>query len=474
MKKYFYITTTLPYINADPHIGFSMEIIRADAIARLKRLLGYQVFFNTGSDEHGQKIYQKAKEKNLDPKNYCDQQVEKFHLLKEVLNLSYDRFIRSTNENHIKAAQEFWRLSKKNGDIYKAKYQVKYCIGCELEKTESELVNNRCPIHPNQEIEIIEEENYFFRFSRYQKSLLDFYEKNPNFIKPLFRFEELKNFVKKGLKDFSISRVKEKMPWGIPIPGDDSQVMYVWFDALINYISTLGWPENRENFEKFWPGTQIAGKDNLRQQGAMWQAMLISVNLPLSKQIFIEGFITNNGQKMSKSLGNVINPVLIVKKYGTDALRFYLLKEIPNFNDGNFSDKRMKELYNSDLANQLGNLVSRLTNLASQDNIKLTKPNEKIIKKNLINLEKMIDKFQFNEAVNFIWEKIKQLNKKIDIFSPWKKSKEKRKRFLKQSLTDLYLISINLKPFLPQTAERIINELSYNINKIPQLFPKIK
>ena len=474
MRNYFYITTTLPYVNADPHIGFAMEIIRADTIVRLKRLLGYDVFFNTGSDEHGQKIYQKAKEKNLDPKIYCDQQVKKFHNLKEALNLSYDRFIRTTDEDHVKAAQEFWQISLKNGDIYKAKYQVKYCVGCEMEKTDSELSYGRCPIHPNRPLEIIEEENYFFRFSKYQQKLLDFYEKNKDFVKPEFRFEELKNFVKKGLKDFSISRVKEKMPWGIPVPGDNTQVMYVWFDALINYISTLGWPENKKNFEKFWPGIQIAGKDNLRQQAAMWQAMLMSANLPPSKQIFIEGFITSNGQKMSKSLGNVVDPFLMVEKYGTDALRFYLLKEIPNFDDGDFSEARMKEIYNANLANELGNLVTRLTNLAYQDNLTFNKPDEKITKNNLLTLEKLIDRFQFNEVVNLIWEEIKTLNKQIDVFSPWKKKHNERKNFLNQSLTNLYLIAKKLEPFLPQTAQKIIDGLSLKVSKIPPLFPKIK
>jgi methionyl-tRNA synthetase len=474
MRNYFYITTTLPYVNADPHIGFAMEIIRADTIARLKRLLGYEVFFNTGSDEHGQKIYQKAKEKKLDPKTYCDQQVKKFHNLKEALNLSYDRFIRTTDEDHVKAAQEFWQISLKNGDIYKAKYQVKYCVGCEMEKTDSELSYGRCPIHPNYPLEIIEEENYFFRFSKYQQKLLDFYEKNKDFVKPEFRFEELKNFVKKGLKDFSISRVKEKMPWGIPVPGDNTQVMYVWFDALINYISTLGWPKNKKNFEKFWPGIQIAGKDNLRQQAAMWQAMLMSANLPPSKQIFIEGFITSGGQKISKSLGNVVDPFLMVKKYGTDALRFYLLKEIPNFDDGDFSEARMKEIYQSFLANELGNLVTRLTNLAEKDKIIFSPPKDEEVKKLLFSFEIFLDNFQFNQAVDSLWQEIKNLNKKIDEFAPWSKRIKKRKTFLEKSIEELYFIAIKLQPFLPKTAKILMENLTGQVKKITPLFPKIQ
>jgi len=474
MKRYFYITTTLPYVNANPHLGFAMEIIRADAMARLKRILGYQVFFNTGSDEHGQKIYQKAKEKKLDPKTYCDQQVKKFHDLKKALNLSYDRFIRTTDKDHIKSAQKFWQISFKNGDIYKAKYQVKYCVGCEMEKTDSELVNGHCPIHPNLQLEIIEEENYFFRFSKYQRKLLNFYEENKDFIKPGFRFDELKNFVKKGLKDFSISRVKEKMPWGIPVPGDKTQVMYVWFDALINYISTLGWPENKQNFNNFWPGTQIAGKDNLRQQGAMWQAMLFSVGLPTSKQIFIEGFITSGGKKMSKSLGNVVDPFSMVKKYGTDPLRFYLLKEIPNFEDGDFSEERMKEIYHSLLANELGNLATRLTNLAEKDKLTFRKPKDEEVTKILSSFEIFLDNFQFNQALDFLWQEIKNLNKKINNFAPWNKSKETRKNFLKRAIEELYFIGIKLQPFLPNTANILLENLTSQVRKIPPLFPKIQ
>jgi methionyl-tRNA synthetase len=472
-KKYYYITTTLPYVNADPHIGFAMEIIRADVLARLHRLIGHQVVFNTGTDEHGQKIYQKAIESKKTPQQYCDFYAEKFKNLKKALNLSYTNFIRTTDKNHQKAAQKFWQRCLENGDIYKAKYKIKYCVGCELEKTDSELVDNHCPIHPNKEIEIIEEENYFFRFSKYQKILLDFYEKNPDFVKPEFRFEEIKNFVKSGLKDFSISRLKSKMPWGIPVPNDDQQVMYVWFDALINYISTLGWPENQENFNNFWPGVQICGKDNLRQQSAIWQAMLFSAQLPPSKQIYVEGFITSNGQKMSKSLGNVINPFDLVNKYGTDALRYYLLKEIPNFEDGDFSHQRMIELYQGDLANELGNLVSRLTNLAEKDNLIINNINlneKEVFEETFVN---QIDNFQFNQALENIWKKIKQLNKEIDLVAPWKKTTEERKNFLIDSLKKVKIIASQLQPFLPETSEKILKATEGKIVKISPLFPKI-
>ena len=275
-NKKFYITTTLPYVNSDPHIGFALEIIQADVIARYYRMQKYEVFFNTGVDEHGLKIFRKAKENNLDPQAYCDIYAKKFGDLKIALNLSYNNFIRTTDPHHIKAAQEFWLLCDKNGDIYKKNYKIKYCVGCELEKTESELENGKCPIHQNQEIEIIEEENYFFRYSKYQKKLLDFYKKNPNFVIPKSRFNEIREFTKRGLEDFSISRLKEKMPWGVPVPNDDKHIMFVWFDALVSYISALGWPDSFDKFNNFWPVFQVAGKDNPRQQSSKWQAMLMS------------------------------------------------------------------------------------------------------------------------------------------------------------------------------------------------------
>lgn len=470
MKKNIYITTTLPYINDDPHLGFAMEIIRADTLARFYRLIGHEVFFNTGTDEHGLKIYQKAKERNKDTEDFCNQQAEKFKKLKTLLNISYNKFIRTTDKKHIKAAQEFWIRCLKNGDIYKAKYKRKYCVGCEMEKNESELINNYCPLHPNRPLEIIEEENYFFRFSRYQDKLLDFYKKNKDFIIPSFRYDELKNFVQTGLKDFSISRLKKKMPWGIPVPNDENHVMYVWFDALINYISTLDWPDNRKNFEKFWPGIQIAGKDNLRQQGAIWQAMLMSAGLPNSKKIFIEGFITVDGQKMSKSLGNFISPAQLVEKYGTDALRYYLLKEIPPFDDGDFSLKHFNEVYNANLANELGNLILRLTNLGQSDNLELDNLPKISLEKKLFS---WMENFKFDEALTFIWEKIKKLNKIIDDFAPWNKKPNQRKSFLIKSLQELNEIGQLLQPFLPKTAQTILKFTCGKIRKAPILFPKI-
>jgi methionyl-tRNA synthetase len=366
--KAFYITTTLPYVNADPHVGFGAEIIRADIVARAKILQGYEVFFNTGTDEHGQKLFDEAKKNNEDVKLYVDRFAERFKGLKDLLGL-YDgiHFIRTTDKHHIKSAQHFWNLCKANGDIYKKNYKIKYCVGCELEKMESELVDGKCPVHPNRELEIREEENYFFRWSKYQDKLLEFYEKNPDFVLPDFRFNEIKKFVERGLEDFSISRLKSKMSWGIEVPDDSEHVMYVWFDALINYISTLGWPEDIDTFEKFWiegNPVQYAGKDNLRQQSAMWQAMLMSAGINNTKTIVINGFIQSGGQKMSKSLGNVINPYDVVSVYGKDVLRLYVAKELSWSEDSDMTMERFKDAYNANLANGLGNLVSRVMKMA--------------------------------------------------------------------------------------------------------------
>lgn len=475
MKKKFYITTTLPYVNADPHIGFAMELIRADALARYHRLLGEEILFNTGVDEHGQKIYQKALENQPDPQQYVDQYAEKYRRLKKPLNVSYTHFIRTTDPHHIQAAQEFWRRCDKNGDIYKAQYQIKYCVGCELEKTDSELVDGRCPIHPNKELQINNEENYFFRWSKYQQPLLNLYRKNPDFVVPRFRLDEITKFVKSGLKDFSISRLKTKMPWGIDVPGDPEQVMYVWFDALINYISVLGWPENKKNFNQFWPGVQIAGKDNLRQQSAMWQAMLLSAGLPPSKQIYIEGFITVNGQKISKSLGNVINPLILAKQYGTDPLRYYLLREIPAFSDGDFSESRFVELYNADLANGLGNLVARVITLADKyfggkvptgAKNPFDKPHIPLIQAELKNDKEYHDafsRFDIGAAINSTWEFISACDQYVGEQKPWELAKNKDPRLTQvvySLLECLHQITWKLLPIMPGSALEIAHRLN--------------
>ncbi len=480
MNSKYYITTTLPYVNAKPHIGFALEIIQADVLARWQKGLGKEVFFNTGTDEHGLKIYQRALELGKTPQVYCDESAQPFLALKEKLGLSFDNFIRTTDEHHVKAAREFWKRCAKNGDIYKKIYKAKYCVGCELEKTDSELKDGRCPIHPNKEIEIIEEENYFFKFSKYQKPLLDFYDTNPGFVLPEGRFNEIKSFVAAGLQDFSISRQKEKMPWGIPVPEDVGQVMYVWFDALVNYISCLGWPDDEKRFTDFW-GTkenrnaiQVAGKDNLRQQSAMWQAMLMSAGLPCSKQIFIHGFITANGQKMSKSLGNVIDPAELVDKYGVDATRYFMLRELPPDEDGDFSYAKFEERYNADLAKGIGNLAARVTTIAKKINARISNGLD-------INLEikteietarktvgASLENYKFNEALAAIWKLINFGDKFIEKTQPWKTNDAASVGDL---LFALAQISKMLAPFLPQTSQKIDDLLAGTTAGI--LFPRL-
>ena len=476
MDKRYYITTTLPYVNAKPHVGFALEIIQADVMARYYRLLGHEVIFNTGTDEHGQKIYQKAQEEGKDVQVYVDEYAAKFDDLKETLNLTYNHFIRTTDEHHVSAAQEFWKLCDAKGDIYKKDYKVKYCVGCELEKTDSELVEDRCPDHPNFDLEIRDEENYFFKFSNYQDALVELYTKNPEFVVPNYRLKEIRNFVEGGLQDFSVSRLKEKMSWGVPVPGDEEHVMYVWFDALVNYISTLGWPDVEGEF-KFWPGVQVAGKDNLRQQSAMWQAMLMSAGIETSKQIYIHGFITSGGQKMSKSLGNVVDPFEIVQKYGSEALRYYLLREIASGADGDFTIERFEERFNSDLADELGNLVQRtltMTEKFSEGKVKTPSdhlaPNTKLAWGDYI---LALENYQFHDALNEIWKLTRWCNQFIDEKAPWKMAKEGKpedvEAVLYTLLETLRHVAWMLQPIMPETSNKILISLGFTETGILEL-----
>ena len=473
MPRKFYLTTTLPYVNAPPHIGFALEMVQADILARYNRLLGREVFFNTGTDEHGLKIYRAAQKEGKEPQDYVDEYAAKFDRLKEALNLSYNNFIRTTDKHHISAAQEFWKRCEKNGDIEKKTYQIKYCVECELEKSESELNHGKCIVHPHAEIEIIEEENYFFKFSTYQEKLLNLYKERPDFVVPESRFNEIKKFVEMGLEDFSISRLKEKMPWGIPVPGDEDHVMYVWFDALINYISAIGWPDRIDEFEKWWPVVQLAGKDQVRQQAAMWQAMLISAGIEPSKQIVIHGFVTSGGKKMSKSLGNVIDPFEMVEKYGTDAVRYYLARHVHPFEDSDFTEEKFRKAYNAHLANGLGNLVARVMKLA-ETNLKepISLPSSAPFVKEYTDA---IEAFEFNKAMDFVWEKIQALDRRIAEEQPFvvvRDDIEKGKTLIAELLTELYWIGRMLYPFMP-TANVAIKE-AVKSNKMPKsLFPRL-
>ena len=476
-KKTFYITTTLPYANAKPHIGHALEFVRADAIARYKRQTGHEVFFNTGTDEHGIKIYQKAQEEGKEVMDFLDEQVETFKTLTKILNIDYDKFIRTTDEDHQLAAQKFWEVCDKNGYIYKKEYTGLYCVGCEMFKTEKELVNGECCEHPSKEIEEISEENYFFKYSEFATKLLDLYEIKKDFVIPHSRLNEINSFVKDGLHDFSISRLKEKMPWGVEVPGDSDHVMYVWFDALVNYISTLGWPENKENFEKFWKnGTvvQYCGKDNLLHQSARWQAMLMAAGLPVSNHVIVNGFILGEGGvKMSKTIGNVIDPVESVDGYGTDALRYYLLREVSPYEDSNFSADSFKEAYNANLANGIGNLTNRIMKMAEDHIEKLTDEDlgtnndfSDVVGDEYLN---GFEKFNLQKVSDIVWERVADIDRKIQETEPFKLVKEDKEaaaKIIRELVIMLYQVSVMLKPLLPDTSEKI--QKAVNENKKPE------
>lgn len=474
MEKRKYFTTTLPYINDRPHIGHAREFVQADVFSRYYRELGFETFLNIGTDEHGLKIYRKAQENEMKVEEYGKIQAQHFVDLAKKLNIDYSAFIRTSDKKHVKSAQEFWKICDKNGYIYKKKYKIKYCVGCELEKTNSELIDGKCPDHPKQEIEIIDEENYFFKFSAFQQKLLDFYRKNPDFVKPEKRFREIISFVEGGLEDFSISRLKEKMPWGVEVPGDPDQIVYVWFDALVNYISTINWPEDEDNFKKWWPVIQFCGKDNLRQQTAMWQAMLMAAELEQSEKVFVNGFITVDGQKMSKSIGNVIDPLEMINKFGSDATR-YLLISIGSFGeDSDISWDKLIEKYNAELANGIGNLVSRIVTLYQKTD------------KNLLQKEKFSGENQFKNGIEILLEegklenilasikiKIAYLDGKIEETKPWELIKTDVDAFekeMKELVNVLYEIALMLKSFMPEVSEKIIKSLE-NKEKI-NLFPR--
>lgn len=477
-EKSFYITTTLPYVNAEPHVGFAMELIRADVIARYKKLTGFEVFFNTGTDEHGQKLLKDAEKAGKGIEEYVDRFATIFGGLKDLMGISDGvHFIRTTNEHHMKAAQAFWKLVADNGYLYKKEYEAKYCVGCELEKTESELnEKGECALHPGRPIEIISEENYFFKFSEFQKPLLEFYDTHPQFVIPESRFNEIRSFVERGLRDFSVSRLKSKMSWGVPVPGDPDHVMYVWFDALVNYISTLGWPEDTATYEKFWihgTPTQYCGKDNLRQQTAMWQAMLMAAKLAPTHQVIINGFFTGDGGiKMSKSIGNVVNPYDVVGEYGSDALRFFVCSEVSMFEDSPFTMERFKESYNAKLANGLGNLTSRIMKMAETNlEIPISIDESEMPHNSLY--ANAFDEFNIKDAVGSIWAHITQLDESIQKDQPFKlvkDDKEKGIELIKNLVGHLYHVAVLLEPIMPETSQKIIELVKSNKAPTEPLF----
>lgn len=478
--KPFYLTTTLPYVNAEPHIGFALEMIQADAIARYERLLGREVVFSTGTDEHGQKIYQKAVDAGLDPQEYCDLYAAKFDGLKMALNLSYTHFIRTTDQKHEKAAQEIWNRCKASGDIYKKKYKGLYCVGDEMFLREQDLVDGKCPNHPTMEPITIEEENYFFAFSKYKDQLLE-YLKKEHVIVPDWRLAEAVAFIEDGLQDFSISRTKERMPWGIPVPDDDTQVMYVWFDALTNYISTLGWPDETKDgeFDTFWnngESVQVAGKDQIRFQSLMWQAMLMSAGIKNTDYIFYHGFISSEGKKMSKSIGNVVDPYETVAEFGSAAVRFYLLGALPAYSDGDFSKERFETFYTAHLVNGIGNLVSRVLSMLEKYTDKLVPTPTSTDPFNVAEYWKRYDAaedaYKFDEMVKVLNDLVAAVDGYISDAKPWEKAKagESIDEILYVTVEAVRHIGLMMLPLMPERAEELLaNKLLINVEALPPL-----
>ncbi len=468
-----YLTTTLPYVNSDPHIGFALEIIQADTLARYWRLLGHEVFFNTGTDEHGQKIAQKADERGEDRQIYVDHYASEFKKLGPALNLSFDNFIRTTDSDHKLAAQEIWRRCEAKGDIYKKKYSGLYCVGCELFYKPEELLEGKvCPIHttPCQEIE---EENYFFKLSNYQ-AYLEEYLSQEGVILPEWRRQEAINFVTAGLEDFSISREKARLNWGIPVPGDDNQVMYVWFDALTNYISTLGWPEEGGNFTKFWKEgevLQLAGKDQIRFQSVMWQAMLKSADVKATDKVVYHGFINSGGHKMSKSLGNVISPYEMIAKYGTDATRYILLRHVHPFDDSDVTWEKMDEWYTANLVNGLGNLVARVMKMAE------THLDDPVSINSLPPITmQALNELNFQGALDTIWHAVQTQDEKIATTEPFKLVKTDKpaaQEIISDLVREVHGIASYLAPIMPDTSAIILKAVAEN-KKPENLFSRLE
>lgn len=465
MSKKFYITTAIDYVNGVIHIGHAYQKIVSDVLARYHRQKGNETFFLTGTDEHGSKSEQSAKEEGKTPKEYVDEISKLDREQIDALNISYDRFIRTTDEDHKEIVKEFYLKVKNNGDIYKGEYRGLYCVGCEEYKTPSQIVDDKCPLHPTKKLEETKEENYFFKWSKYAKFLKDYIADNPDFILPNSQRKNMLGFLKDGLEDIAISRPKEKVSWGIPVPDDPNQVIYVWFDALINYL-TYGLEK------KCWPAEiHVLGKDNTRWHALLWPAMLKSAGYELPKTIYGHGFTTINGQKISKSLGNIIRPTDLIKEYGVDGVRYYFIRFGPWIEDVDITLDKIKETYNSDLANGLGNLVARVSTLAENSHLEF-KPQEFTIDPEI---DIAISKLEIPQAIEVIWKNIRELDVLINEKKVWELKGEELQKVLEFLVSDIRQIAVNLKPFLPATAEKIEKQFAgVKIKKSEPLFPRLK
>jgi methionyl-tRNA synthetase len=458
-KKKFYITTTIPYANAAPHIGFALEIVQADVIARWHSLLGEDVFFLTGTDEHGTKNYQTAKAEGLEPQEFVDKNSEKFRELTKKLNISNNYFIRTTDKKiHWPGVIKFWKILTEKGDIYKKKYTGHYCSGCERFITEKELEDGRCPNHPNIEIQELSEENYFFRLSKYSDKIKKLIESEKLKISPEKWRNDFLSLIKDGLTDVSFSRDKKHLPWGVPVPGDGNQIQYVWSDALLNYLTGIGYPDKK--YKKYWPADiHVVGKDMLRFHTGIFPGMLLSAGLPLPREVIVHGFLTVNGQKMSKSLGNVISPLYLEEKYSADSVRYVLMRATPFGDDGDFSEQALIDRHNNELANKLGNLVSRVTGLVEKNGIEKTQ--NKLLKKlKLKEVCKLMENYELDKVLNEIFSFIDICNEYVQEKKPWE---SKDKKVLYELVDSIKVIGILLWPFIPESCEKIAKQLGFKI-----------
>jgi methionyl-tRNA synthetase len=485
MKKIF-ISTSIPYVNAAPHLGHALEFVQADVLARHHRSIGDDVFFLSGSDENSLKNVRSAEKAGVSVMELVTDNYKKFFDLKESLNISFDDFIRTTEERHFKGAQKLWSACAK--DIYKKKYSGLYCVGCEEFYKEEELVDGLCPDHKVKP-ELIEEENYFFKLTQYQDKIKELIETDTVKIIPESRKNEVLSFINSGLQDFCISRTSERAKgWGIDVPGDSTQKIWVWFDALSNYINALGYGSNDETkFNEFWQNnefkTHVIGKGIVRFHSVYWLAMLLSAGITLPRAIFVHGYLTVDNQKMSKSIGNVVDPKELILKYGSEGVRYFLLREVPAMGDGDFTYEKFEKRYNSDLASGLGNLFSRTLAMvikAGLDKDFVIKPNNIFIEKNKEIENKVVEKFiQFNETLSDIWELVSFCDKYIEEEKPWEAIEaEKQKEIFSNLLYSLNNISKMIEPFLPSTSLKMKEQLGensngFNVKKGDSLFPRI-